>query len=168
MSTNSWLPEGFERLGRTRIAPRVRSGSPVALLLTRTGDIRDIQTIPAIVALVRRHMNLLRAKRAIEAMVAERRAFVLVPKVESLATLTQELADAGVRATAMPDTPLDVRAIRDQLGLTQEQFAVRYGLDIDAVRNWEHGRRTPDTAAQSYLRAIGAAPEAVQAALWGL
>jgi putative transcriptional regulator len=112
-------------------------------------------------------MNLLRAKRAVEAMVAERRAFVLVPKVESLDALTQELAAAGVRAIALPDAAVDVRAMRERLELTQEQFAVRYGLDIDAVRNWERGRRTPDTAAASYLRAIDADPDAVQAALWG-
>jgi putative transcriptional regulator len=137
------------------------------LLLTWAGDIRDIKTIPAIVALFRRGMVLLRAKRSIEALVAEGRVFVLVPTVELLAALTQELVEAGVRATALPDAAIDVRAIRDRLGLTQEQFAVRYGLDIDAVRNWEHGRRTPDTAAQSYLRAIGSAPDAVEAALWG-
>ena len=168
MSTNSWLPEGFERLGHSQIAPRIPSGSPVGLLLTWAGKISDIKTIPAILALFRRGMVLLRAKRAIEAMVAERKTFVLVPKVESLASLTHELAEAGVRATALPTGSLDVRAIRAKLGLTQEQFAVRYGLDIDAVRNWEHGRRTPDTAARSYLNAIGADPEAVAAALWGL
>jgi DNA-binding transcriptional regulator YiaG len=167
MSRNSWLPEGLERLGRTHIAPRVQSGSPVGLLLTWAGDMRDIKTIPAILALFRRDMVLLRAKRAIEAMVTERRVFVLVPKVESLAALTQELAEAGVRAIALPDAAVDVGAIRDKLGLTQEQFAVRYGLDVDAVRNWERGRRTPDTAAQSYLRAIDAEPEVVEAALWG-
>ena len=43
---------------------------------------------------------------------------------------------------------------------------MRYGLDVDAVRNWETGRRTPDSAALSYLRAIRANPEAVEAALW--
>lgn len=166
MSTNSWLPPGFERLGRIPGRPRVQSGSPVALLLTWAGDIRDIKTIFAIRALAHRCMNLLRAKRAIEALVAERKVFVQVPKVESLAALTQELADAGVRATALPDAAIDVCAIREKLGLTQEQFALRYGLDVDAVRNWEAGRRSPDTAAQSYLRAIDADPAAVEAALW--
>jgi putative transcriptional regulator len=136
-------------------------------MIAWAGDIRDIKTIPAILALSRRDMNLLRAKRAVEAMVAERRAFVLVPKVESIETLTRELAEAGVRAIALPDAAVDVRAMRERLGMTQEQFAVRYGLDIDAVRNWERGRRTPDTAAASYLRAIDADPDAVQAALWG-
>jgi DNA-binding transcriptional regulator YiaG len=166
MSTNSWLPEGFERLARIPGRPRVEFGSPAGLMITSAGDIRDIKTIPAIRALAYRCMNLLGAKRAVEAMVADRRAFVLVPKVESLDALTQELAGAGVRAVALPDASIDVRAMREKLGLTQEQFAVRYGLDIDAVRNWERGRRTPDTAAASYLRAIGADPEAVQTALW--
>ena len=166
MSTNSWLPAGFERLGRIPGRPRVQCGSPVALSLTWAGDIRDIKTIPAIRALAHRCMNLLRAKRAIEALVAERKVFIHVPKVESLAALTQELAEAGVRAMALPDAAIDVRAVRERLELTQEQFALRYGLDVDAVRNWEAGRRTPDTAAQSYLRAIDADPAAVEAALW--
>lgn len=111
-------------------------------------------------------MNLLRAKRAVESMVYHGKAFVYVPKVESLDALIQELADAKVKATALPNADIDVSAIREKLDLTQEQFAVRYGLDVDAVRNWEAGRRTPDTAAQSYLRAIRANPEAVEAALW--
>ena len=166
MSTSSWLPAGFERLERVSIAPRVQSGSPAALMLTWAGEIRDIKTIPAIRALVRRWMVVLRAKRAIEALVAERKVFVHVPKVESLAALTRELAEAGVCATALPDAAVDVPAIREKLDLTQEQFALRYGLDVDAVRNWEAGRRTPDTAAQSYLRAIAADPLAVEAALW--
>jgi len=111
-------------------------------------------------------MNLLRAKRAIEAMVRDGSAFVHVPKVESLAALIGELARSGIRATALPATNIDVSALRGRLGLTQDQFAVRYGLDIDAVRNWEAGRRTPDTAARSYLRAISARPDAVRDALW--
>jgi putative transcriptional regulator len=116
---------------------------------------------------MKRWMPTLRAKRAVEAMVAERKAFVLVPKVESLEALTAELAQAGVKATTVPGAEtVDVKAIRDRLDLTQEQFAVRYGLDVDAVRNWEHGRRKPDTAAQSYLRAISGNPGAVEAALW--
>jgi putative transcriptional regulator len=104
--------------------------------------------------------------RAVDAMVANRKAFVYVPKVESLDALTQELAKVGVKATALPNSEIDVRAIREDLDFTQELFAVRYGLDVDVVRNWETGRLTPDTAAQSYLRAIRANPEAVETALW--
>jgi putative transcriptional regulator len=49
--------------------------------------------------------------------------------------------------------------------LTQEQFARRFGLELDAVRNWEYGRREPDAAARSYLTVIEKAPDAVQQAL---
>jgi hypothetical protein len=32
-------------------------------------------------------------------------------------------------------------------------------LDLDAVRNWEHKRRKPDLAAQSYLRVTARLPD---------
>jgi putative transcriptional regulator len=48
--------------------------------------------------------------------------------------------------------------------LTREQFAVRYGLEVETVRNWETGKREPDTTARSYLRVIANAPEHVEEA----
>jgi len=164
--TNSWLPEGFERLGRVPGEPRVSDGSPAAVLLEGLTELRHMKTITAIRALGRRWTPILRAKRAIEAMIANGRAFVLVPKLESIDALTAELAECGVKASRIPDTDVDVKAMRDRLDLTQEQFALHYGLDLDAVRNWEHGRRKPDTAARSYLRAIYNDPAAIETALW--
>ena len=148
-------------------APRVLSGSPADLQLHWAGENRDIRTIPAIIALSRRGVVLLRAKRAIEALLVDRKVFVTIPRVESFEILSEELGKAGVAFTALPDACPDVKATRERLDLTQEQFALRYGLDLDALRNWEHGRRTPDTAARSYLLAIDRAPEAMEAALWG-
>lgn len=165
--TNSWLPEGFERLARTPGEPRVSEGSPAALLIEWAGDIRDVRTISAIKAISKRWTPLLRAKRAVEAMLEHKRAFVMLPKLESFDAVAAELATAGVKATSIARNNVDVKAIRERLELTQEQFALHFGLEIDAVRNWEHGRRKPDTAAQSYLRAIGNDPVAVEAALWG-
>ncbi len=164
--TNSWLPEGFERLARTPGEPRVSDGSPAALLIEWAGDIREIRTISAIRALVKRWTPVLRAKRAVEAMLEHRRAFILLPRLESFDAIAAELAAAGVRAT-IARNDVDVKAIRERLNLTQEQFALHYGLELDAVRNWEHGRRKPDTAALSYLRAISNDPAGVEAALWG-
>jgi len=165
--TNSWLPEGFERLARTPGEPRVSDGSPAALLIEWAGDIREIRTISAIIALSKRWTPVLRAKRAVEAMLENKRAFILIPKLESFEAICAELAAAGVRATSVARDDIDVKAIRERLELTQEQFAMHYGLEVDAVRNWEHGRRKPDTAAQSYLRAISNDPAGVEAALWG-
>jgi putative transcriptional regulator len=51
------------------------------------------------------------------------------------------------------------------LDLAQEQFALRLGLELDAVRNWECGRREPDVAAKSDLTVIERDPGAVQEAL---
>lgn len=164
--TNSWLPEAFERLARTQVAPRVSDGSPAAILIEWAGDIRGIRTISAIIALVKRWAPVLRAKRTVEAMLEHERAFIMLPKLESFEALAAELAEAGVRATTIANDDVDVKAVRERLDLTQEQFALHYGLELDAVRNWEHGRRKPDTAAQSYLRAIRNDPVAVETALW--
>ncbi len=162
--TNSLLPAAFERLERTPGESRVEFGSPVPLLIETAGS--DVKSIPAIQALAKRWTPLLRAKRAIEAMLDDGRAYVFVPQVEALAALTAELASAGVRATVASAPEPDIKATRDGMGLTQEQFAIRFGLDLDTVRNWEHGRRKPDTAARSYLRAIANDPAAVETALW--
>ncbi len=55
----------------------------------------------------------------------------------------------------------DVRAIRDQYGLTQEQFAQLLGLSVATLRNWEQGRRKPEGAARVLLRVAAKYPEAV-------
>jgi len=52
----------------------------------------------------------------------------------------------------------------DPLGLTQEQFALRYGLDLDTVQNWEQGRTKPDKASAAYLRVIARRPDEAVAA----
>lgn len=156
---SSSLKEGFGRLGPTRAIDRVRSGSPVVLSLRPSAGPAAVRPIPATLALARRGMTMLRAKRAVEEMVEHGRAVVRVPTVESEAALARDLADAGCVAASVAARPIDVRALRERLSLTQEQFALRYGLDLDAVRNWEHKRRKPDLAAQSYLRVIARLPD---------
>ncbi len=108
---------------------------------------------------------MLRAKRAMEELLAAGRAFVNLPTVEDSKTLAAELAAAGIAAAPVePPQAMDVRGLRARLGLTREQFAARYGLEVETVRNWEMGRREPDTTARSYLRAISNDPEHVERA----
>ncbi len=96
----------------------------------------------------------------------ERKPNVLdVPMVENPHLLAEELRRYGFEMSVVTSQAVDVRRLRERFGLTQEQFALRFGLELDAVRNWEHGRREPDTAARSYLTVIDRAPEAVQEAL---
>jgi putative transcriptional regulator len=62
---------------------------------------------------------------------------------------------------------VDVAAIRKRLGLSQGEFAARFGFKLDALQNWEQGRRQPEGAARALLRVIEREPEAVQRALAG-
>jgi len=36
-----------------------------------------------------------------------------------------------------------VKRLREQLGLTQEQFAQKVGVTFGSVNRWENGKRTP-------------------------
>ena len=111
-------------------------------------------------------MTMLGAKRALEEMLERGSTYVAVPTVEDQARLVGDLAAAGIAAKELTDPPtLDVQAIRKRLGLSQEQFALRFGLDVATLRNWETGRRQPDQAARSYLRVIAREPAMVEDAL---
>ena len=58
-----------------------------------------------------------------------------------------------------------VRALRKQLRLTQQEFAVRFHLPLGTVRDWEQGTHIPDKAAQVLLMVIAKDPDAVARAL---
>jgi len=60
---------------------------------------------------------------------------------------------------------VDVKEIRTNLHLTQEQFANIIGTSIHAVRHWENGRRTPDGTARTLLHVLQYNPRAVLDAL---
>ena len=56
-------------------------------------------------------------------------------------------------------------ALRQRLGLDQAEFARRFRVDIDTLKNWEQGMDVPDDVARVYLRVIERNPDAVAAAL---
>jgi putative transcriptional regulator len=60
---------------------------------------------------------------------------------------------------------IDVKAVRKKLGLTQQEFAARFGFGYDAVRDWEAGRRQPERAARVLLTVIAYDPDVVRKAL---
>ena len=55
----------------------------------------------------------------------------------------------------------DVRAIREQYGLTQDKFASLIGISVKTLQNWEQGRRKPEGAARVLLQVAAKHPEAV-------
>jgi putative transcriptional regulator len=60
---------------------------------------------------------------------------------------------------------IDVRVIRAKLGMTQEEFAARFGFSVNTLRHWEQGKRQPEGPTRAYLLVIDRAPKAVQKAL---
>ena len=60
---------------------------------------------------------------------------------------------------------IDVKAIRTSLGMTQDEFAGRFGFSVNTLRHWEQGSRQPEGPTRAYLLVIERAPKAVQKAL---
>jgi len=56
---------------------------------------------------------------------------------------------------------LDVQAIRTELEMTQEQFAMAFGFSVGTLRNWEQGHRRPGKSARILLAMIDREPETV-------
>lgn len=63
--------------------------------------------------------------------------------------------------------PVDVKALRARVGMTQEQFAARFGFSTATLRHWERGDRTPHGPALVLLSVIERNPAAVIEALSG-
>jgi hypothetical protein len=79
--------------------------------------------------------------------------------------LVSELLALGVSALAISPPEPDVKRIRERLGLSQTEFSIRFGLELDTVQNWEQGRTHPDPAGRILLGLIEAYPECVDAVL---
>ena len=60
---------------------------------------------------------------------------------------------------------VDVKALRERLGLTQNEFSGMIGVSIKTLQNWEQGRREPEGPAKALLRVVEKEPQAVLSAL---
>jgi len=83
---------------------------------------------------------------------------LIVSMTEALAIVRGEAEPGRVH---LPPGSVDVRAIREALGLSRPAFCERFGLALAAVRDWEQGLRRPDPAARVLLMVIGRSPELV-------
>lgn len=82
--------------------------------------------------------------------------------------LTEAVSHAkGKQAGVREYRPYDVNVaeLRKRLGLTQEQFAARFGFSVATLRHWERGDRKPQGAALVLLNLIDREPKAVMRAL---
>lgn len=60
---------------------------------------------------------------------------------------------------------VDVASLRKRIGMTQEQFAARFGFSVATLRHWERGDRKPRGPALVLLNVIDGNPSAVMQAL---
>jgi DNA-binding transcriptional regulator YiaG len=55
--------------------------------------------------------------------------------------------------------PPDVKAVREKIGLTQNEFAKLMRVSIRTLQNWEQQRRTPSGPAAALLKIVSTAPD---------
>jgi putative transcriptional regulator len=73
----------------------------------------------------------------------------------------------GERKPASIHVPadVDVKAIRQGLKLSQEEFASEFGFTINQIRDWEQGRVRPTGASRAYLIVINSGPDIIRSIL---
>ncbi len=67
-----------------------------------------------------------------------------------------------VRVTQVQVPEIDVSAVRRRMGLSQTQFALKFGFPPATLRNWEQGRVRPDTPTRVLLAVIAKHPDSVE------
>ena len=97
----------------------------------------------------------------------------------------KKMTDADIEAAANsdPDNPLltdeelkqfkrvnpvqdiDVKEIRKKLHLSQDKFAIFFGVSKRTIQAWEQKRKRPNATSRNFLRVVDYAPEVVQRAL---
>ena len=61
--------------------------------------------------------------------------------------------------------PVDVRAVRLRLGMSQSGFARRFGFPLNTLRRWESGHEAPQHPALVLLNLIERNPQVVLMAI---
>ena len=122
----------------------------------RLGDVFEVIRL-----LVRSGVSVRTAKSAIDDLVAGRIAYIDAPAVADYARLKREMTKQNLTAHRIELRRVDVKALRQRLGISQDAFAGRYGLDVATVRNWEQGRTIPEGPAAALLQLIDRDPDKI-------
>ena len=59
-----------------------------------------------------------------------------------------------------PET-INVRAIREKTGMSQQRFCAAFGISLGTLRHWEQGLRSPRGPARVLLKVVDNDPKAV-------
>lgn len=160
MSTNLSFRERLEQPAPAPAAAPPLSGSSAHAVLTRLAPLdRPVSLAQTLTGL---GLSLRQAHTILNRLAADEAVVATLPNVPNQMATMETLQGLGVGTEwrRAPDK-VDVKAIRERLGLTQAAFAARFGLELDSVRNWEQGRYAPDPIARTLLKVIEQSPEAV-------
>jgi DNA-binding transcriptional regulator YiaG len=157
---------------KKRAGPRVRTlaaspgssssgAEPVILILTLAvpPELPDAFAVARL--LTRAGVPVRTAKRVIEDIGARGLASCEAPSVADYSLLKRQMRSENVVLRRIASREIDVKALRARIGISQEAFAGRYGLDLATVRNWEQGRTRPDGPAAALLQLIDRDPDKI-------
>lgn len=80
----------------------------------------------------------------------------LVQSLKEANAIARGEAEASRRITVVPP---DVKAIREKIGLSQNDFARLMQVSVKTLQNWEQHRRTPTGPAAALLKIVVTAPD---------
>lgn len=162
MSKGLSLKEALARRGAAADADSAPSGSPIRLRLTMMAEIdRPID----LVRFLNAHGLSLKRAHAVLNRMADGEAVAVRLWSERPEELVARFHSLGVEARWLSVPEVDTRAIRSRLNLSQADFAVRFGFELDTVQNWDQGRHVPDPATRVLLAVIDRDPALVDAVL---
>lgn len=76
---------------------------------------------------------------------------------------TRRLNSSPTKRGALPE--INVRQLREGLGMSQPQFALEFGIPLPTLRQWEQQRRNLGAAERTLFTLISMAPDIVRAAV---
>jgi DNA-binding transcriptional regulator YiaG len=126
---------------------------------------RDIKQPVDFARLLTRHGLSLRKAHDVLDKLASRKSFAVELSASDSNALLSELSLAGVDASVIGAPDVDVKKIRERIGLSQSDFAARYPFELDTIQNWEQGRNQPDSVSRTLLKVIEENPAVVERVL---
>lgn len=166
MSKLSSLKARFARLAPAPAGSRIRSafgGPRAAVLLELSGERAFDRRVAFARALMTHGLTMREAHSVLGRLAGSGMAVASIQGAD--AALAGAFAEFGVR-TSRPRVPdVEPQAVREMTGLSQPEFAARYGFSGATIKNWEQGRARPDAAARLVLWLIANDPRAVDRAL---
>ena len=131
MSKRSSLKEALARRVSVEGAPRNRSGSSVALILHAHEGEGMRRPVDVVRLLMRNGLSLRKAHDILNRLAEGESVPVELPMASDPAALCSELKSLGVHGFGRTEPELvNIPLLRARLGLTQREFAVRYGFSL--------------------------------------